>query len=343
MYLRTPLRSLSALTIATCFCIVAVRLDAQSGPAAKGSLQPQPIATPGFPTPTKMVDGWVNGGDATAIRNHGWALWQGASAITPQTQGWPVWETWYTDTEVSAGPPAKTPAATQFSAVRGAGRPVNSFIELRQFRHARLNNRFASPLASLSNGGEQVIGFNKFNVDYSQFVWKQSYYVPANLWKLEGSWPANTPATARIVQPFPAPAIGLKPVFEVVRGPGNSGGITVLPYWKGDLTSGPSNSTNPGNPTPNTWKQCVVVNTGTGAPPAGITCPNGGSPTGTVGRDQFYNFQLDKTEAASICKIQPNVPCTLSGGITASRSRMGRRQPAYRLRLTITRCARPIR
>jgi hypothetical protein len=45
---------------------------------------------------------------------------------------------------------------------------------LRQFRHSRLNNRFASPLAALSNGGEQVIGFNKFNVDYSAFAWQEN-------------------------------------------------------------------------------------------------------------------------------------------------------------------------
>jgi hypothetical protein len=48
---------------------------------------------------------------------------------------------------------------------------VHSFERLRQFRHSASLRRFAAPLAALSAGGDQVIGFNKFNADYADFVW----------------------------------------------------------------------------------------------------------------------------------------------------------------------------
>src|SRR5262249_39954857 len=144
----------------------------------------------------------------------------------------------------------------------------------RQFARARaIQRRLLSPLTvAAASAGEQVLGFNKFDPSYARHVWSNQFQNTNNLWTLQNGWPNGTPVAKRQIPAFPATAIGLKPVFEVVRGPTNSGGITVLNYWLGDLTTGPQNSTNPGSPTSSTWKQCVVVNSGSGPVPAGLTC-----------------------------------------------------------------------
>jgi hypothetical protein len=282
---------------------------------ASGGLTPQPITTPGFPAPSSAVESWITNNNQSAMRVHGWALWAGISSITPLTNGWPVWETWYTDAEVQSGPPSAT-ANAKFHKLRAAGKPVNPFHEPRQFRHLLLRNRFAPALASIDTGS-QVVGFNKFDVDYAQFVWNNSYNTGQALWNVQTGWPAGTPVANRTIKAFSVTAVGLKPTFQIVHGPNNQSGITLLNYWLGDLTTGPQNSTNPANPTWATWKQCVIVNTGSGPVPGGLTCPNGGIPSGVVPVTQFFNFPLSSDEATDICsKVigQPDAQCPVQPG-----------------------------
>lgn len=303
-------------TLVVLATLIWVARQAPAGLAAAGGLPPQPINMPSFPVPSPTIDGWVNSNDQTSIRSHAWDLWAGITSITPASQGWPVWETWYTDTEVANGPPTLAVNA-KFRVLRSSGRATHPFVKLRQFDHQKRRNLFATPLAAAIQTGEQVVGFNKFNADYAQFVWTNNYYKPTVLWNIDKAWTQSTPVADRIIKPFPAPAIGLKPVFQVVRGPNNLNGITVLPYWLGDLTSGPTHSTDPANPTSNTWTQCVVVNTGTGTPPPNLKCQfdNKTAPTGVVGLSQFYNFKLSAAEAVSICKAQPlPTPCNVKAG-----------------------------
>jgi len=273
---------------------------------AAGGLNPQPINMSAFPVPAATINGWISSNDENSIRAHGWDLWAGISSITPQTAGWPVWETWYTDTEVAGGPPTAK-ANMKFRALRDAGKPAQPFHVPRQFRHQFMKNRFAPALAALDTGS-QVVGFNKFNLDYSQFVWSNKYNNAGTLWNIQTNWPTSTPVANRIIKPFPATAIGLKPTFQIVHGPNNQSGITVLNYWLGDLTTGPQNSTNPAHPTWSTWKQCVVVNAGSGPVPPNLTCPNGGKPSGTVPVTQFFNLPLSAAEAADICSTVVGQP-----------------------------------
>lgn len=309
---RIALSCTAAFAALTLVSGLLIRHSQHSIVHAAGGLTPQPINMAGFPVPATTVDGWVTNNNQASIRVHGWDLWAGISAITPGTNGWPIWETWYTDTEVQNGQPASK-ANAMFRALRDSGRPSNPFHRPRQFRHAALNNRFAAGLAML-DGGAQVIGFNKFNVDYSQFVWTNGYNSGTTLWNIQAKWPTSTPVANRIIMPFPAAAIGLKPTFQIVHGPSNQGGITVLNYWLGDLTTGPQNSTNPANPTWNTWKQCVIVNSGPGPVPSDVTCANGAKPSGVVPVGQFYNFALSADEAKQICNLQPDVQCPILAG-----------------------------
>ena len=106
--------TLALLILTLCFFqfVPLVSVNA-AGPQAPPPppLAPQPINLPGFPTSAATIDGWLSTNDQTAIREHGWALWQGITSITPGSQGWPVFDTWYTDTEVEAGRPSSPKSA----------------------------------------------------------------------------------------------------------------------------------------------------------------------------------------------------------------------------------------
>ncbi len=258
---------------------------------AAGGLTPQPIHMAGFPTPPNTIDALVSSNNTAGIRKHGWDLWAGATYVAPK-QPWPVWETWYTDADVAAGPPSKN------AALLTRTQPNHPFHRLRQFHHVGQ----MKGLAVTIDPNEQVAGFNKFNEDYARFVWQNNYENPTAIGALN-QWPAGTTVSSRRIENFTYPAIGLKPVFMLVNGPTHSSGITVMPYWKGDLTTGPANSTTPANPTPGTWKQCVVVKTGSAAPPAGTKCKDGTTPP-VIAVSLFYNFVLSAAEAAAMNTAQ---------------------------------------
>jgi len=308
--------------VLTCFAFFP-SASAQSKPPLKPQpidLPKEPPTSPGsFPVTADTVNGWVSNNDQTSIRAHGWALWQGITAITPFSESWPVFDTWYTDTEVEAGKPTSTKASL-FRATRASGRPTHHFEDFEQFHHAKGTGK-KSVLHKLvigpAPGGNQVIGFNKFNAEYANFVWSNNYNTQAGLWSVQNSWPVGTPAAQRTISPLPNTSISLKPVYQVVNGPGHSSGLTVLPYWLGDLTTGVSNSNNQANPTFGTWNQCVVVYTTSQAPTSQITqtCANGQQPSGYVSVKDFFNFELTADEAKGICSIQPDVqPCPVKAG-----------------------------
>jgi hypothetical protein len=313
------------LLILTCIPFVTAA-SAQSKPP----LSPQPIDLPkepptspgSFPVMADTVNGWVSNNDQNSIREHGWALWQGITAITPRSEGWPVFDTWYTDTEVEAGKP-NSPKATLFKATRASGRPTHHFEDFEQFHHAKVTDKKSALhklVLSRAPGGNQVIGFNKFNAEYADFVWSNNYNTAPGLWNIQNSWPVGTAPAQRAISPLPNTSIGLKPVYQVVNGPAHNSGITVLPYWLGDLTTGPSNSNNQANPTFGTWNQCVVVYTTPQAPTSQIaqTCANGQKPSGYVSVKEFFNFSLTADEAKGICSQiigQPDVQsCPVKAG-----------------------------
>ncbi|HKV93643.1 MAG TPA: hypothetical protein VJW20_13935 [Candidatus Angelobacter sp.] len=289
----------------------------------KPPLAPQPVDLPSkpadspksFPVDEKTVDGWVSNDDQKAIREHGWALWQGITAITKDSQGWPVYDTWYTDTEVEAGRPT-SPRSALFAATRATGRPTHHFEVFRQFHHAKtLAGRRILPAltAGAKPGGLQVLGFNKFNTDYANFVWNNNYNTAAGLWNVQNSWPVGTPPAQRTITSFVNTSVGLKPVYQFVNGPKHSGGITVVTYWLGDLTTGPTNSSNPANPTPDTWNQCVAVYTTSSAPTSQLpNCPNGQPANAFVSVNEFFNFALSAAEAKSVCANEQG--CTVQAG-----------------------------
>jgi hypothetical protein len=122
-------------------------VHAASGPSDP-PLKPQPINLPSqpptspgsFPVTSTTIDGWVSTNDQTAIRQHGWALWQGITSLTKGSLGWPVFDTWYTDAEVEAGRPS-SPKSALFQATRSNGRPTHHFEGFEQFHHQKSSAR----------------------------------------------------------------------------------------------------------------------------------------------------------------------------------------------------------
>lgn len=315
-----PLLVSTLVVAAVTAALIAVSTRREAPVQAAAKLAPQPIQYPGFPVPAAVIEGWIATNNTDAMRQHAWDLWGGINAITPQTQGWPIWETWYSGSEIgnqNSGTCAGAgPVAMLSGAARSAGRPVHDFQVPEQFHHGRFARR--NPAAAAAAAGPVFVPLQvtvKFDSDYAQFITRNHYCDSTTLWKLQESW-GTQPLMNRHIQPFPNTAIGLKPVFEFVNGPTHNNGITLVNYWKGDLSSGPSNSTNAQFPTPDTWTQCVVVNTGSGEPPSGLQCavtnaPQAISPSGVVGIDQFYHFQLSAAEANSVC-VQIGTPTNCS-------------------------------
>lgn len=302
----------------------------QHGVHAAGGLAPQPIQYPGFPVPASQIESWIATNNTAAMRQHAWDLWKGISVSTPETQGLPVWETWYSGPEIgNQGNGTCAPSSlTDLLAgpERSSGQPTHDFEVPEQFHHGELARRRLAAqraLATTAASGGPVTVIEevtvKFDADYAQFVRDNRYCDSQTLWKLQESW-GTQPLVNRHIKEFPRTAIGLKPTFEFVNGPNHNNGITLVNYWKGDLTAGPQNSTNPEFPTPDTWKQCVVVNTGSGPVPSGLQCAvtnaSGIAPSGVVGIDQFYHYTITANDATTICQ-QNQIPagqCPLQAG-----------------------------
>lgn len=212
-----------------------------------------------FPTKTAVIDGWVKTNNAAAIRAHSWDIWAGMTSNSGETYNGaalPIWETWFGSEEIFPAPGATAPTSlTALAATRTA--PSRKFIVPHQFAHDR-----AALLGALADQGPpsvRVVSFNKFDPDAAGFIvaphpGPQSktyhYNTAAQLTALNNAWPTISNGQQRGLADFPNPAIETKPVMSLVK----ATGLTPLPIWQG-----PGNATNQKNPTPNTWKACILI------------------------------------------------------------------------------------
>jgi len=282
---------------------------------AAGTVTPQPLPLPGFPFAAATIEGWINSNNTAAMRTHGWGIWGALGTVTSSTGGLPTYETWYTDQEVAAGPPTAH-ANIKFAAIRSAGRAVHTFEVPEQFHHAHTRRALGARVgaAAVDVHAQPLVTMN-FDADYAQFIWNNNYQSPATIWGLQANW-GTGPVSGRVIKPFTPPSVGLKPVYQFVNGPKHNNGLTTVKYWLGDLTTGPSNSSNPQYPDPTTWNQCVVVNTGTAKNPGNLTCFGSTTKaTGMVPVSQFYNYPLTAAEATTVCgQLNLPSPCAIQAG-----------------------------
>ena len=245
----------------------------------------------GYPVEENVLVGYVDAEDLRAMRAHAWRLWTGLTAPSRSTwngQRLPVFETWYSATEVFEDRYRDRPPSRPRSFVRELEIPKQSV-------HTR---------STAATAGAGVMSFVKLNQEAATFIWDNGYYLRSTLDGLQQRFDTtNAPLDQRQVKPFPKKAAALKPVYWLIKDPASpqsDRGLTALPYWD------PAYPPPPGGRSPMhlTWTKCVAVD------PAGryargsrqtVNC------NGTVerprpfeaeviGLDRFYTYRLGDRE-----------------------------------------------
>lgn len=240
----------------------------------------------GFPVEENVLLGYVDAEDMRAMRAHAWKLWAGLTAASGSTwngQRLPVFETWYSATEVFENRYRDRPRSAPRALVREMEVP-------RQSVHTRSTAAIA---------GAGVMSFVKLNQDAAIFIWDNGYHLRSTLDDLQGRYDAtNAPLDQRQVKPFPRKAAALKPVYWLIKdgaSPQSERGLTALPYWDPTYQPPPDGR----SPMHLTWTKCVAVD------PAGryargsrqtVTCNGRPFDAEVIGLDRFYTYRLGDRE-----------------------------------------------
>ena len=316
--------------LAAALAIGAITLAA---PASGQTITPVDIpASYGIGTMGGTIQGWIVNNDASQIRQRGWQVWAGLNAASGQSYNGtalPVWETWLGTEELFGSGAVSTAVACgttsgTVQAASGPKAPPRSFINPNQFSHlGRMATAKGAKAATAPTPADsQVSSFNKFSPSAACYIAS-----PQTVVGLHGTYTvnsqkglnalnaaftaANAPVNVRSTNDFPTDALELKPVFGVVK----STSLTPMPMWQGNT---PGTNTNATNPTPDTWKTCVLIDpTATGntvqpatqqqaqaglaaAQAAGLACTNFLYGPLTL----FYNFAMSAAEATAIAQTQ---------------------------------------
>ncbi|MCC9624277.1 hypothetical protein LPB41_21560 [Thalassospira sp. MA62] len=231
-------------------------------------LSPMPAGY-NFPTPGYVIQQWITDAGApdettrlkglNNIRKHGWDLWNAMSQKTETPSSpdsiaeieVPIWTTWPDQTQ------ALKPLLSSVSAdelLFAEGKEVS-------LRHPKQFSHFV---------GEQKEPELKYVLEVEQFnrAWVISANTPQivpfgenhysilgydNLVKYLAAFPPSYGSSSKAMLDFDPRAIETKPVYYALK----NSGKTIMPYWRGVSSQATTNTT---NPTPETWKTCVIVN-----------------------------------------------------------------------------------
>jgi hypothetical protein len=287
--------------VLTCLCTAALLAgcsDDGSSRKRSSSLSKEveyhaPLDSHGYPADLATLVAAVDAGDQRAVREHAWNLWAAITAPSGERfngKDLPIWETWYSSADIYGDTPFACDAADVLDT---GGEPSGRDFESPR-QHFHPGSVGAPPPTRES---EDVTSINRFTLEVVEHVCERRYNDAQVLDDLNGSFGAATPIAARTIEDFPRRAIALKPVFEIVK----ASGVTVLPYWAG---TEPAATSNPAEPTPETWRQCVAV------VPPGVTAPStpyvtpcndvASYPAEVIPIDDFYFFRLTDTEVAEV-------------------------------------------
>ena len=255
----------------------------------RGPVDPPAVGT--YPAPPARVEAWIAAQQVDSIRAHAWDVW--ASITSPSGQGrLPVWETWYSGHDVYEMLPALTAGATR-TAVRDFERP-------QQFHHvARMGHLRAGHIPI--DRAEAITSFNRYTRSLAEYVWHRHFNDAEVLNGINARFDSlNTPIAQRQISlsrdSVDASEIALKPVFQFISGDSAS----AIPYWAGDNSAV---STDSANPTPDSWKQGVVVDpTGKLRPGTKVWMSVNGQPADSlvvVPLATFYHIRLTAADSAN--------------------------------------------
>jgi hypothetical protein len=246
-----------------------------------------------FPAEQYELLGAVYTNDLAVQRAHAWKLWAAlntASHSTAYGQRLPIWQTWYSSTEVYDG------------SLRGKlsanAHPLDCctfFIpEQDVIEHKDVDKD--QPAVTMA--------FVKFNAPAAQFIIDRGYDKQSTLNELNAQYNhSRTPVTMRQIQPFPRTAVAIKLTFWLIR----AHGITPVPYWD------PAYDTPRNGQTPNhlTWERCVAVDAN-GTLPEGtkqiVNCNGTLREAPVVHLSRFYTFRLvDPTDVATVAQFAKHI------------------------------------
>jgi hypothetical protein len=243
--------------------------------------------------PAATIDGWVQNFDDAAIRKHAYDIWGAITAMsgqfhsvrladgkTERTQ-LAVFDTWYDEYETFHTQPVPAPSCAN-NACAGAFR--------------------VHPPRQGVAGGSEVMSFNKYSLEFLNYVNQFHYFGESTLRDLNNQLNQNNvPVGQRFTQPVAGNAVMLKPSYYIIK----RNKPTAMQYWKGPgLTI--DGTAYPAVPTTATWQQIVVVDpTGTARPGTPQTIKvlsqNGFTEMTItdyqiVGLDRFYWFALSESD-----------------------------------------------
>ena len=252
-------------------------------------------ADPNAYVPGKTIQEWADTFQDDKIRGHSFQLWAAITARTGQIYSvkdstgtttsvdLAVFDTWFDEFEVFDSQPTNCA-------------PPDSCKQARHYHQAR------QTATGAPSGGAEVISFNKYSIEFKDYVEKYHYNEKQTLVALNQKFIRdNTPLEKRTTEGVADQATMLKPSFWVIK----RDRPTPMPYWKGtgDTIAG---TTDPDRPVVATWEQIVVVDpTGKAKPGEPYTVPlltKNGFIQKTykdykiLGVDQFYAVPLSQSD-----------------------------------------------
>lgn len=241
-----------------------------------------------FPADENVLLGHVYSENRQAIREHAWNIWAGLTQQSRSTHNGnplPIWETWYSATEVFEH---RYKTSTEPA-------PRRTFT-----RHLEIPKQSVHKTSSRNEISAAVMSFVELNQPAAQFIWDNNYYLRSALDDLNARFNENhAPVEQRQIKPLPRTAVALKIVFWLIKNsdsPQSEEGLTALPYWDSNYPPPPDGQT----PTHLTWPKCVAVDPA-GRYPVGskqqVTC-NGrsGVEAEVVRLNRFYTSRLTTKE-----------------------------------------------
>jgi hypothetical protein len=236
-----------------------------------------------YPAKAAEINKWIYEMDNKKIRQHAWDIWE--SINTTAADSMPIWENWFSGYELYEAPTSLEERET-----------IRDFEFPSQFFHASMIKQTIPEAPS-----ERPTSFNRFSPSLAQFIFQKQYNDSAVLNKINSQF--NTSHTAPVDRQietskdsFDVHSFALKPVFQFISG----SQAVAVPYWAG---VSPQSTTLLTNPSPDTWRQCVVVDpTGTLQPgtTALMSC-NGETPKQwpVVSLNNFYHILITQSQADS--------------------------------------------
>lgn len=268
-----------------------------------------------FPTPTSTIQQWIATADVKAMREHAWDIWSGMTVNSGEMydgKELPIWETWYGFNDVFSSGQKNTSALTAASFLASHRGPLRVFIQPHQFKHVKTGLPMIKVLGPMTS---RLMSFNKFSPDAAAFIISPQtgpgsqtyrYNSGSSLKQLNNAWPVDTRGEDRTINQLPVESLVAKPVFSIVK----PKKLTPLPLWQG-----PAASTQPVNPTSNTWTTCVLIDPngkGNSIRPATKSEINNANEANGLSCKTFlyaplstlYSFKIDREEAAAFNKVR---------------------------------------